>query len=272
MVSTKLAWVGESDPLPHPHQALANPPGLLAAGLDLSCARLDEAYRNGIFPWYSPGEPVLWWSPDPRMVLFCDEWHASHSLSKRLRQMQRAQQAGNFLKGVVTVDLAFDAVMHHCGHRGQPAGAAQTWITPAMQQVYTQWHREGRVHSVETWFDGQLVGGLYGVSLGRMFFGESMFSLATDASKLALAHLVAHLKRQAVVLIDCQMQTPHLASLGARALGRPAFLQHLRTSLQLPDIDWAPGWLTPEGVLHESLPAGLAELRTAQPLRYHRKP
>ena len=197
-------------------QALRSPNGLLAAGGDLSSARLLEAYRHGIFPWFSEGEPILWWSPDPRMVLFPDEFKISHSLRKTLRN-------GRY---EVRIDSAFEQVMRACAAPRE--GANGTWIHEEMIAAYCELHRLGYAHSVETWMDGELVGGLYGMALGRMFYGESMFSRRTDASKIALAHLAAQLEKWNFGMIDCQMNTPHLASLGAREIPRKEFIARLQ--------------------------------------------
>ncbi|MDN4015981.1 leucyl/phenylalanyl-tRNA--protein transferase [Zwartia panacis] len=244
----KLTWLDTDTPFPPVSQALTDPPGLLAAGADLSVERLRAAYSRGIFPWFSQDEPPLWWSPDPRMVLKCDELHVSHSLGKRLRQISRAQASGDFSLAV-TVDTAFGSVIRSCARsaiNGQPG----TWITEEMQLAYETWHLLGQAHSIETWINGKLAGGLYGVNLGRMFFGESMFSRANDASKIAFVHLVAFLKRRGVEWIDCQMQTNHLASLGARTVPRSEFLQHVEARVQEPDVSWQPGLLDQEGGLH----------------------
>ena len=253
MASLQLTWLETDSPFPEVAQALAEPAGLLAAGADLSIPRLRAAYTQGIFPWFSQDEPPLWWSPDPRMVLKCDALHLSHSLTKRLRQIANAQQAGNF-DVVVKVDTAFAAVMRGCARPGQ-GGQPGTWITEEMQLAYQAWHLVGQVHSIETWIDDELVGGLYGVSIGKMFFGESMFSRSTDASKIALAHLVWFLKRQQVDWIDCQMQTSHLTSMGANAVPREQFLAHAQRYTAEPDIAWASGWLDREGVLHPQVRA-----------------
>jgi leucyl/phenylalanyl-tRNA---protein transferase len=197
-------------------QALRSPNGLLAAGGDLSATRLLEAYRRGIFPWFSEGEPILWWSPDPRMVLFPGEFKLSHSMRKTLRKGDHE----------VRTDTAFEQVMRACA--APRAGANGTWIHEEMIAAYCELHRMGYAHSVETWMDGQLTGGLYGMALGRMFYGESMFSRRTDASKIALAHLAAQLKRWDFGMIDCQMNTPHLASLGAREIPRKEFIARLQ--------------------------------------------
>ena len=209
-----ITWLSPKDApewFPPPEQALDDPAGLLAAGGDLSPARLLAAYRRGIFPWYSPGQPVLWWSPDPRAVLFPEEFRLSRSLAKTVRN-------GGF--SVVT-DEDFAAVIDACAApRAQSIG---TWITPEMRDAYLELHRRGHAHSIEARLGGELVGGLYGVRLGGVFFGESMFSRARDASKVALAHLVAVCRRNSIAVIDCQLASRHLASLGARSIPRPQF-------------------------------------------------
>ena len=213
-----LAWLERADPFPPVERALKNPNGLLAAGADLSVDRLLEAYRRGVFPWYSGPEPVLWWSPDPRMVLYSDEMKVPRSLAKNIRN-----------KGFeLRIDSAFREVLHGCADR------EDTWLGRAMQSAYFALHRQGYAHSFETWRDGELVGGLYGVALGRMFYGESMFSRATDASKVALFHLVQVLKSREFPLIDCQMHTPLLASLGGREIPRRTFLRQLSTLVNYP--------------------------------------
>ena len=207
-----LAWLEAKDPFPPVERALKEPNGLLAAGGDLSVERLLEAYRRGVFPWYSGAEPVLWWSPDPRMVLYCAELKVSRSLGKSLRN-----------KGYgVRVDSAFAAVLEGCARREEG-----TWLGAGMKKAYLRLHRAGYAHSFETWRGDELVGGLYGVAIGRMFYGESMFSRATDASKVALAGLVGELRAREFPLIDCQMHTPLLASLGGREIPRRAFLREL---------------------------------------------
>ena len=217
-----IHWLRSAESFPPIEQALADPNGLLAAGGDLSPERLLEAYRRGIFPWYSEGQPVLWWSPDPRMVLFVNEFKVSRSL-------RRVVSRGDF---DISVDRAFRSVVEACAApREHDAG---TWITPAMIEAYTRLHRFGYAHSVEAWADGELVGGLYGVAIGRMFFGESMFAHASDASKVALAHLVEMLKQRDMPLIDCQQQTPHLTSLGARLIPRRAFAEALARLVNSP--------------------------------------
>jgi leucyl/phenylalanyl-tRNA--protein transferase len=230
-----LQWIDDDQPLPPTGLALgpdSDAPGLLAAGGGLTPQRLEEAYRHGIFPWFSAGQPVLWWSPDPRMVLHAAEFKLSRSLAKTLRRFVRTPGCE------LRIDGDFRAVIQACA--GTPReGQGGTWIVPQMVQAYVAWHRLGRAHSFETWVDGRLVGGLYGVGIGRMFFGESMFSHATDASKIALAGLVAFCRWHGVALIDCQQHTGHLASLGAREIPRQAFEAHLSRSQGEPEIgDW----------------------------------
>ena len=203
-------------------QALAEPNGLLARGGDLAVATLLDAYRHGIFPWFNPGEPILWWSPDPRMVLLPGEVRVTRSLAKRLRN-------GGF---ELRVDTAFAEVMRGCA--APRADAAGTWISPAMIAAYTRLFEAGYAHSVETWREGRLVGGLYGVAIGRMFYGESMFSREPDASKVALVRLARQLARWGFGLIDCQMETAHLASLGARTLPRADFVERVAEWVNLP--------------------------------------
>lgn len=204
--------------------ALADPNGLLAMGGDLSAERLLDAYRHGIFPWFNPGEPILWWSPDPRMVLVPGAVRVTRSLAKRMRN------AGFELR----VDTAFVEVMRACAAPREGAGG--TWISPAMVAAYTRLFDAGYAHSVETWRDGRLVGGLYGVAIGRMFYGESMFSREPDASKVALVRLARQLEAWGFGLIDCQMETPHLASMGARTLPRVAFTARLAELVNLPHL------------------------------------
>ena len=203
-------------PLDH---ALKDPNGLLAAGGDLTAERLLEAYSQGIFPWFNEGEPILWWSPDPRMVLFPNELKISPSMRKTLRKKTYQIQT----------DAHFTQVMEACAQpRKNQAG---TWIHPQMIAAYTALHEMGWAHCVETWIDDQLVGGLYGVSIGRIFFGESMFSLRPNASKIAFVHLVQQLQQWQFDLIDCQVRTSHLASLGAREISRGQFRQILDRSI-----------------------------------------
>lgn len=211
---------------PDPRHALDEPNGLLAAGGELTPEWLMAAYRHGIFPWYSEDQPILWWSPDPRMVLFPAEIHVRRSLAKRLRN-------AGFL---VTFDQDFDAVIKACAiPRADTEG---TWITSEMQDAYCRLHHLGHAHSVEVWQDRRLVGGLYGVALGRMFFGESMFSVERDASKIALVHLARHLEAHGGGLIDCQMHTSHLVSLGARDIARDEFIDYLEQYTCQPITAW----------------------------------
>ncbi|MCK9507154.1 MAG: leucyl/phenylalanyl-tRNA--protein transferase [Pigmentiphaga sp.] len=238
-MSEQPAWLMPGEPFPPLDQAMTEPDGLLAISLDLSTARLEAAYRQGVFPWYSEGQPVLWWSPDPRMVLFPDAFRISTSLAKTLRKVARDPAF------VLRMDTAFARVMRDCS-APRPTQAG-TWITPTMQGVYGAWHEEGRAHSVELWHHEQLVAGLYGVSLGAVFFGESMFTRIRDGSKIVLAYLVAFLKRHGVKLIDCQQQTPHLASLGAAAISRQRFEAHLLEWQQDPAPPWQAAELHPDG-------------------------
>jgi leucyl/phenylalanyl-tRNA--protein transferase len=217
-----IPWLQAGDPFPAVERALDEPNGLLAAGTDLSLPRLIQAYESGIFPWYSEGQPVLWWSPDPRMVLFPPELKISRSLRKRLARDDYEVRA----------DTAFEEVIRACaaprpGHEG-------TWITEDMVDAYTLLHHAGHAHSVETWIGGELAGGLYGVALGRMYYGESMFSLKPDASKIALAHLVRQLERWSCGMIDCQMKTAHLARFGAREIPRAEFVRKLAELVNYP--------------------------------------
>ena len=211
-----IPWLSSADPFPEVERALQEPNGLLAAGADLSLPRLLEAYRNGIFPWFGHDQPILWWSPDPRMVLLPAELKVARSLARTLRN------AGF----EVRADTAFDAVIEGC--RQPRRGESGTWITGGMAEAYGALHRAGFAHSVETWLGGELVGGLYGVALGRAFFGESMFTRVSDASKVALVVLVRHLQHWGFGMIDCQMNTAHLASFGAREIPRAEFTRRLR--------------------------------------------
>lgn len=225
-----VTWIDASTPLPPADSALGadtDAPGLVAAGGHLTPARLDEAYRHGIFPWYGPGQPVLWWSPDPRMVLPVAEFKLAPSLKKTLRKFLRTPGCA------VRFDSAFGAVMQACASTPR-AGQDGTWIVPEIVSAYSAWHARGQVHSAETWVDDQLVGGLYFVALGRMCFGESMFSHRTDASKIALAALVAHCRLRGVPWVDCQQNTGHLKSLGARDVTRADFLAHVSSHAGQP--------------------------------------
>jgi leucyl/phenylalanyl-tRNA--protein transferase len=215
--------LSESNRFPHPNLASEN--GLLAVGGDLSLNRLLLAYRHGIFPWFGENEPILWWSPDPRLVLFPDELYVARSLKKILRK-----------KGFrVTLDQAFHEVISACAAVRTEKNEA-TWILGDMIEAYGRLHAAGYAHSVEVWNHGNLAGGLYGVSLGRCFFGESMFAKISNASKVALVKLVEHLKTMSFHLIDCQVTTPHLMRMGAREIPRDRFLAMLEKALQLPTV------------------------------------
>jgi len=206
---------------------LREPPGLLAAGGDLSPARLLSAYERGVFPWYSAQQPILWWAPDPRMVLFPAEFKVSRSLGKTLRN-------GRFES---RFDTAFGATIRACA--APRRSGADTWLNPDMIDSYEELHRRGYGHSVETWRGGELVGGLYGLQLEGVFFGESMFSRERDASKVALARLVEECRRRGIELIDCQIASSHLASLGAREVSRNEFVQVLRRcARRVPSGRW----------------------------------
>lgn len=219
-----IPWLKDGGDFPPVDQALRRPDGLLAAGGDLSPERLLRAYRRGIFPWFGEGEPILWWSPDPRTVLIPAQLKIGRSLAKTLRK-------GNF---EVRADTAFEQVIEACSAPRQ--GQQGTWITGAMKAAYTRLHHLGVAHSVETWCDGELAGGLYGVALGRVFFGESMFSRASDASKIALVHLVRQLQRWDFELIDCQMRTPLLSAFGARDMARGQFTRRVAELVNYPDV------------------------------------
>jgi leucyl/phenylalanyl-tRNA--protein transferase len=214
-----------SDKLVFPPVHLATREGLLAVGGDLSVERLLLAYKKGIFPWYSDEEPILWWSPDPRLVLYPDEFKASKSLAKIIRQ------------GVyrVTMDTAFEQVISACAQTRLVDGTG-TWITKEMKTAYCRLHKLGYAHSVEAWREDQLAGGLYGVSLGRVFFGESMFSAMSNASKVCLVNLIRYLKEQCFDIIDCQVSTEHLLSMGAHNIPRDQFLAQIHRSVQRPSL------------------------------------
>ena len=219
-----IPWLEAHDPFPSVELALREPNGLLAAGGDLSTARLLDAYARGIFPWFNEDDPVLWWSPDPRMVLHVHEIHVARSLRRTMR-------SGRFR---VTLDTAFRDVMAGCAE--PRPGQDGTWITPDMTEAYARLAALGHAHSVEAWADGALAGGLYGVAIGRMFFGESMFARRADASKVAFVWLVRQLERWGFELVDCQMATAHLASLGAREIPRTEFLAHVRRLVREPPV------------------------------------
>jgi len=225
-----IPWLSHDTPFPPVSKALREPNGLLCAGADLSPQRLVDAYSHGIFPWFSEGDPILWWSPDPRMVLFPDELKVSRSL-------RRSVARGVF---ETRFDTAFAEVMAGCAAPRAPERG--TWILPEMIAAYERLHALGFAHSVESWREGRLAGGLYGVLLGRVFFGESMFARETDASKVALVKLVGRLRDSGCNVIDCQQATTHLASLGAREIPRREFAELLRESIQYPPTPtrWPP--------------------------------
>jgi len=220
-----IPWLANNAPFPPVETALALPDGLLAAGGSLAVPRLLEAYSHGIFPWSNPGEPLLWWSPDPRMVLIPGEFRISRSLAKTLRNSGHE----------VHCDTAFEQVMRGCA--APRAAQSGTWIGEDMIAAYCTLHQLGYAHSVETWVDDKLAGGLYGVGIGRMFYGESMFSSVSNASKIALAHLARQLERWQFGMIDCQMNTPHLATLGAREIPRREFIASLKELIHCAPTD-----------------------------------
>jgi leucyl/phenylalanyl-tRNA---protein transferase len=237
-----IVWLRD-DALLFPPTALAldehtEAPGLLAAGGDLRPQRLIEAYRRGIFPWFSDNQPPLWWSPNPRMVLRTADFKLSRSLRKTVQKFDRTPGCE------VRVDSAFADVIRACAQSERP-GQDGTWILPDMVAAYERLHAMGVAHSIETWMAGELVGGLYGINLGRMFFGESMFMRRTDASKIALAALVGLCRERDIPWIDCQQQTRHLASLGARPVRRAVFEAHLATTVD----ESTPAWFMHPQVL-----------------------
>jgi leucyl/phenylalanyl-tRNA--protein transferase len=235
-----IPWLEKDTPFPDVRQALTrDAPGLLAAGADLSPQRLLAAYQRGIFPWFSEGQPILWWSTDPRMVLMTADFRISDSLKKALRRVARSAAPGGDGRWQVRFDGDFEAVMRACAapRRDGPG----TWISDDIVAGYCGLHALGYAHSSELWLDGELVGGAYGVSIGRMFYGESMFARVSDGSKIALAYLVHFLRGHGVAMIDCQQETAHLASLGAATIPRSRFLAHLRDSIDAPQIkSWHP--------------------------------
>ena len=228
-----IPWLESGTPFPDVAQALtSDAPGLLAAGADLSPQRLLAAYRRGIFPWFSEGQPILWWSTDPRMVLMTDHFRVSASLKKALRKVALSARTDG--RWQLRFDGDFEAVMRACaGPRKEGPG---TWISEEIIAGYTGLYRLGYAHSSELWHDGKLVAGAYGVSIGRMFYGESMFAHVTDGSKIALAYLVHFLKIHGVTMIDCQQETAHLATLGAAPIPRAQFLAHLQANIEHSQI------------------------------------
>ena len=218
--------------------AMQEPDGLLAVGGALTTEWLLQAYRHGIFPWYGPGQPILWWAPDPRLVLYPDQLHVSRSLARVIRKGRYS----------VTLDTAFNEVITACA--APRPGQSGTWITPEMHEAYVRFHHQGHAHSAECWYQDELVGGLYGVAIGGIFFGESMFARATDASKVAFVALVRQLGRWEFGLIDCQVHTDHLVSLGAKAIPRPAFTTLLERECQTPHT--VRQWIFDEDILRLS--------------------
>lgn len=235
MSPVDIPWLDINSPFPPPETALgptSGLPGLLAAGGELSSQRLIAAYAQGIFPWFSEGQPVLWWSTDPRMVLHTEAFKLHRSFKKTLARFVQSPNCA------IQIDQNFSKVIQRCAgvkRHGQPG----TWILPEMVHAYESLHQSGLAHSVETWIDGELVGGLYCVALGKAVFGESMFAIVPDASKIALAALVAFCRHQHIAMIDCQQNTRHLASLGAREITRAEFLQHVQVSRQQQVHAWA---------------------------------
>lgn len=250
-----VPWLGPDDPFPSVERALgaaSGAPGLLAASADLLPSRLIDAYRRGIFPWYSDGQPVLWWSPDPRMILVPAEFRISATFRKTLKRVLREP------RWEIRVDCDFAGVMRACAQAPR-RGQRGTWITAEIIDAYSSLHRAGDAHSIETWLDGRRVGGLYGVSFGRMFFGESMYAHASDASKIALAALVAHLREHRVEMIDCQQNTSHLASLGGREIARKTFVAHVRRAVAEPSIPWRFDKRVVAGLLGQAASATAAD-------------
>ena len=234
-----IPWLEADTPFPPVENAVIDDAarGLLAAGADLSPKRLLDAYKRGIFPWYSEGQPILWWSTDPRMVLYTERFKMSASLRKAIRKLQNNPEIE------FKFDSAFESVVRACAEsrtdiHGNVSG---TWISEEIIDAYTELHKMGYAHSSEMWMNKQLIGGAYGICIGRMFYGESMFSRVTDASKMALAHLVHFLKARQVQMIDCQQETRHLASLGAVAISRKEFVSWIGQAINQPPVtDWVP--------------------------------
>lgn len=230
-----ITWLENGEPFPSPKRALRYPNGLLCAGADLSPARLIEAYRKGIFPWYSADEPILWWSPDPRCIVKPGYFQPSHSLRKHIKKFTPS----------VTFDQHFEQVMHQCSRPEK--GPDASWISDDIIDAYTSLHHLGFAHSIEVWENDELAGGLYGLAFGRCFFGESMFSARTNGSKIALTALCQQLKRWNYAILDCQVENPHLRSLGATLIDRRDFLSILDTM-----IDQAPAhtqWIFDSDIL-----------------------
>jgi leucyl/phenylalanyl-tRNA--protein transferase len=241
-----IPWLETDTPFPDVNEALTEAdgaPGLLAAGATLSPERLLDAYRQGIFPWFSEHQPVLWWSTDPRMVLPTAEFKVSESLRKTLRKVDQSMRTGG--RWQVRFDSDFTSVIQACAAPRERSSG--TWISDEIIAAYCRLHAMGYAHSSEVWRDGALVGGAYGICIGRMFYGESMFARVTDASKIALAYLVEFLRAHDVELIDCQQETDHLASLGGRLLARTAFISQMKIAIAEPAIEqWVPRLLYSE--------------------------
>lgn len=241
-----IPWLETDTPFPDVSEALTEAdgaPGLLAAGATLSPERLLDAYRQGIFPWFSEQQPVLWWSTDPRMVLPTSEFRISESLRKTLKKVDQSMRTGG--RWQVRFDSDFASVIQACAAPRERSSG--TWISDEIIAAYCRLHAMGYAHSSEVWQDGVLVGGAYGICIGRMFYGESMFARVTDASKIALAYLVEFLRAHEVELIDCQQETDHLASLGGRPLARAAFISRMKIAISGPAIEqWVPRLLFSE--------------------------
>lgn len=234
MQEPTIPWLDDGEAFPPVARALgprSDAPGLLAAGGRLDVPTLQRAYSHGIFPWYSEGQPILWWSPDPRMVLQVKDFRLHPSMRKTVRRFMRADRCE------IRIDSDFARVIDRCANSPRD-GTGGTWIVTDMQLAYRQLHRTGLAHSVETWISGELIGGLYCVAIGKAVFGESMFSDQRDASKIALAALVAFCRAHAIKAIDCQQNTRHLASLGAAEMPRSAFLRHCDNAVRLPSPRW----------------------------------
>ncbi|MDM0112403.1 leucyl/phenylalanyl-tRNA--protein transferase [Variovorax sp. J22R133] len=230
----QLPWLAPGEPVPAASSAWGprDPvPGLLAAGGALDVASLLQAYSSGVFPWFSEGQPILWWSPDPRMTLDVSRFRVHRSMAKTLRRFVADPHCE------VRFDTQFEAIIGACSKMPR-TGQSGTWIVPEMIEAYAELHRAGHAHSVETWVDGQLVGGLYCVNIGRAVFGESMFALRPDASKIALSALVAFSRQHGIGMIDCQQNTAHLASLGAAEMPRSQFVAHVSRARQLAAPTW----------------------------------
>ncbi|QIL80046.1 leucyl/phenylalanyl-tRNA--protein transferase [Diaphorobacter sp. HDW4A] len=233
-MTPSLTWLDPEEPFPPVANSWGHDspaPGLLAAGASLDVWRLKAAYANGIFPWFSQGQPILWWSPDPRMVLFPQEFKLHSSLRKTIKRFRTLPSCE------VRIDSDFSAVINACSSSPR-TGQNGTWIVPAMIEAYEKLHEAGTAHSIETWVDGKLVGGLYCIAIGRAVFGESMFARATNASKVALGALVGLCRTQGVEMIDCQQNTAHLASLGGREVSRAAFLTKVHEARADDELDW----------------------------------